>query len=60
MKSTHLTRTLDYLHEFGSITTLEAFRDLGNSRLSATIFTLRKKGHNIVSDYTTCQLDGLR
>ena len=52
MKSTHLTRTLDYLHEFGSITTLDGFRDLGNSRLSATIFTLRKKGHNIVSDYT--------
>ena len=52
MRSTHLTRTLDYLHEFGSITTLDAFRDLGNSRLSSTIFLLRKKGHNIVSDYT--------
>ena len=52
MRSTHLTRTLDYLHEFGSITTLDAFRDLGNSRLSSTIFLLRKKGHNIVSDHT--------
>ena len=52
MRSTHLTRTLEYLHEFGSITTLDAFRDLGNSRLSSTIFLLRKKGHNIVSDYT--------
>ena len=50
MKSTHLTRTLDYLHEFGSITTLDAFRDLGNTRLSSTIFLLRKKGYNSVSD----------
>jgi hypothetical protein len=52
MRSTHLTRTLEYLHEFGSITTLDAFRDLGNSRLSSTIHLLRKKGHNIVSDTT--------
>ena len=50
MRTTHLTRTLDYLHEFGSITTLEAFRDLGNTRISSTIFLLRKKGYNIVSD----------
>ena len=50
MRSTHLTRTLDYLNEFGSITTLDAFRDLGNTRLSSTIFLLRKKGYNIVSD----------
>ena len=50
MRSTHLTRTLDYLDKFGSITTLDAFRDLGNSRLSSTIFLLRKKGYNIESD----------
>ena len=52
MRSTHLTRTIDYLSQFGSITTLDAFRDLGNSRLSSTIFLLRKKGYNIVSDFT--------
>ena len=51
MRSTHLTRTLDYLQEFGSITTLDAFRDLGNTRLSSTIFLLRKKGHKIESDF---------
>ena len=37
MRSTHLTRTLDYLNQFGSITTLDAFRDLGNTRLSSNI-----------------------
>ena len=37
-------RVFDYMVEFGSITTLQAFNDLGNSRLSATIFQLKKKG----------------
>lgn len=37
-------RVFDYMVEFGSITSLQAFNDLGNSRLSATIFNLKKKG----------------
>lgn len=37
-------RVFDYMSEFGSITSLQAFADLGNSRLSATIFNLKKKG----------------
>lgn len=37
-------RVFDYMVEFGSITSLQAFVDLGNSRLSATIFNLKKKG----------------
>lgn len=37
-------RVFDYMVEFGSITSLQAFTDLGNSRLSATIFSLKKKG----------------
>ena len=49
MKITHKTRVINYLKEFGSITSLEAIRDLGNTRLSATIFTLRKEGHLIGS-----------
>ena len=51
-KPTHKTRLLDYLEEFGNITSLEAIRDLGNTRLSATIFQLRKEGHEIVSTDT--------
>ena len=38
---THKERLLDYLESHGSITSLEAIRDLGNTRLSATIHTLR-------------------
>jgi hypothetical protein len=51
MRETHYTRLVGYLSTYGSITSLEAIRDLGNTRLSATIFNLRKDGYNIVSDY---------
>ena len=47
MKQTHYSRLLDYLKNYGSITSLEAIRDLGNTRLSATIFDLRKDGYII-------------
>lgn len=39
---------LEYIREHGSITTLDAFIDLGITRLSARIFELRKKGYVIV------------
>ena len=47
--NTHYTRLLDYLKEFGNVTSLTAIRDLGNTRLSATIYQLRKDGHDIIS-----------
>lgn len=37
-------RVLDYMLSFGSISSLEAFRDLGVTRLSAVIFDLKRKG----------------
>lgn len=37
-------RVFDYMVENGSITSQQAITDLGNTRLSATIFTLKKKG----------------
>lgn len=43
-------RVFDYIMEFGSITTLQAFTDLGESRLSARIWELRDKGVNIGSE----------
>lgn len=39
---TQRTRVLMYMREYGSITSLEAFRDLGITRLSGVIFDLRK------------------
>lgn len=46
-KETHETRLLAYLKQYRTITSLEAIRDLGNTRLSATVYTLRRKGHDI-------------
>lgn len=46
-------RVFDYIVEFGSITTLQAFVDLGESRLSAMIFELKKKGVHIIGERKT-------
>lgn len=46
-------RVLEYMQEFGSITSIEAFSDLGDTRLAATIFELKKKGYDIVSTIET-------
>lgn len=40
-------RLLDYLQKNGSINPLEAWKELGIYRLSATILELRKQGHII-------------
>lgn len=42
-------RLLAYLIEHQSITPLEALRRLGIYRLSARIFDLRERGHNITT-----------
>lgn len=38
---------LDYIREFGSTTPIDAFRDLGTTRLSAVVSNLREEGHDI-------------
>lgn len=43
-------RVLKYIEEHGSISSLEAFRDLGVTRLSAVIFNLRHDGIGIESE----------
>ena len=44
-------RVFNYMVEFGSITSLEAFVELGETRLSGRIFELRKKGINISTQF---------
>lgn len=46
-KPTQAERVLDYIREFGSITQLEALRDLGVMRLASRITDLRRMGYNI-------------
>lgn len=42
-------RILDYINQFGSITQLEALKDLGVMRLASRISDLRKQGYSINS-----------
>lgn len=50
-KKTQNELVLEYLRQFGSITSLEAFNDLGVTRISARIFDLRSDGHTIKSEF---------
>ena len=51
----HLTKTekriAEHLETFGSITSWEAIKEYGNTRLSATIHNLEKKGYIISKDF---------
>lgn len=52
-KATQAQRVLDYLDEYGSITQIEAFRDLGVMRLASRISDLKKMGYPITSKVET-------
>lgn len=47
MKNTQTNIVLFHLTQHGSITPMEAFTDYGITRLSAAVFTLRKRGYDI-------------
>ena len=49
MKTTQNERILDYISEFGSITQIEALRDLGVMRLASRISDLKRKGYTVIS-----------
>ena len=50
MKITQCEMIEDYLDEWGSITPLEAMRDLGIMRLASRIAEMKKTGLNIKSE----------
>lgn len=49
-KPTQNQRILEYISEFGSITQLDALRDIGCMRLASRISDLRRQGVDIVSE----------
>lgn len=51
MKQTE--RILQYMHDFGSITQLEAIRDISCMRLGARIFDLKREGYEIKRETET-------
>lgn len=46
-------RILMYMRDFGSITQLEAMRDLGCMRLGARVYDLKREGYNIRREMET-------
>lgn len=46
-KITKTSMVLDHLKKHGTITSMEAIENYGATRLSAIIFSLRKKGYSI-------------
>lgn len=50
---TQYDRVLRHLKEKGNITSLQAFREYGITRLSAVIFNLRRDGYIIVNEFIT-------
>ena len=52
-KPTQNERIIDYIEEFGSITQLDALRDLGVMRLASRISDLKRLGYPIISTNET-------
>lgn len=53
MKITQRERIVQYCNDFGSITNLQAFQDLGITRLASRINDLKNQGHIIKSEFVT-------
>lgn len=49
MKQTQCQKVVQYMRAFGSISTHEAFNDLGITRLASRISDLKRMGYNITS-----------
>lgn len=54
-KVTQVQLILEYIDEFGSITPLEAIRDIGCYRLSARIADIKKKGYPVRTELISVQ-----
>ena len=52
---TQCERILKYMNDFGSITTMQAFMDLGIARLASRIHDLRTMGIEIESETRTAK-----
>lgn len=55
MKKKQTEQIIDYLNKYGSISQLEAVRDIGCYRLSARIADLKAEGYEIESDFESAK-----
>ena len=51
MKTTQKQRVIDYIKEFGSISSWEAYADLGVTQLGARIDQLKKEGYEFETEW---------
>ena len=51
-KITQADRVMKYMRDFGSISSLDAFKDLGVTRLAAVVHTLRHKNGHVINMVT--------
>lgn len=51
VKLTQKDRIINYIRKFGSISTREAFNDLGIARLGARIFELKREGYSFIEKW---------
>ena len=54
---TQKERVLKYIKDFGSISSMEAFNDLGNTRLSASIWLLRHEDELPIESITETKIN---
>ena len=55
---THHQRIFDYMERFGSISPMEAFRDLGETKLSTRIGEMRQTLRDFCPDWLAYFLEG--
>lgn len=51
MKTTQKQRIINYIRQFGSITSYEAYADLGITQLGARIDQLKKEGYEFKTEW---------
>ena len=51
MKMTQKERIINYIKQFGSITSLDAYKDLGITQLGARIDQLKKEGYKFKAEW---------
>lgn len=53
MRITQKDRVLDFIRKEGSITSTDAYNELGCTRLSAVIFNLKEEGYEFETKFET-------
>ncbi len=55
MKIAQKDRVINYIREFGSISSWEAYADLGITQLGARIDQLKKEGYEFKTEWESCK-----